>query len=139
VRNDNNVYFKHNVNGTWEYTDRMVDFLPTFSQMKDSLVIIEIKSVKTNNKLCQKCGQEYPFYYFDLSKSNKDGLQRWCKNCMITHKQNRGILKHKNKYCYKCCTTKEKDKFYKSHSTIDGYFDKCIDCVEKELKNDYHR
>lgn len=36
-------------------------------------------------KCCSRCGQTKPFTSFGKCRSNKDGYQRWCKECRKAH------------------------------------------------------
>lgn len=45
-----------------------------------------------DKKICKKCGRDLPICEFSKCKQNKDGLQRYCKECNRQY-----IVKHKEK------------------------------------------
>lgn len=46
-------------------------------------------------KVCSKCGRALPLSNFNRCTSNKDGLQRWCKDCQNEASRNRQKAKEK--------------------------------------------
>lgn len=63
-----------------------------------------IPAVPEGMKRCTKCGEVKPVSEFSRNKSNKDGLEWWCKSCRAKNKrkyyeQNRSkVAEYKRKY-----------------------------------------
>lgn len=57
-------------------------------------------------KTCTKCSRELTIDNFSKKKSNKDGLQKWCKDCCKTYS---------NKYCNKQVNRDKKIEYDKTY------------------------
>jgi len=55
----------------------------------------ETPSLVPTNKVCTKCGRTLPLSKFCRCTRNKDGLQRWCKDCQNEASRNRQKAKEK--------------------------------------------
>jgi hypothetical protein len=56
-------------------------------------------------RICTKCGVEKDIIEYSLHKPNKDGIHKWCKNCVKNHakeyhENNKTIIKEKHKKYY---------------------------------------
>lgn len=48
---------------------------------------------RIDEKVCGKCEQLLPHHSFHKSKKNKDGLQAWCKKCILANQRENAIKK----------------------------------------------
>ncbi|MFA5715611.1 MAG: hypothetical protein WC998_07720, partial [Candidatus Paceibacterota bacterium] len=89
-------------------------------------------------KICTKCGVEKDVGEFAIARSNKDGLQRWCRKCRKEHDEivhpNRKHNKHYDdehgkKTCRKCGVKKDISEFTKNKRSKDGISLYCRECT----------
>lgn len=98
-------------------------------------------------KTCQKCNQDKQFIQFNKNKSKKDGLDIYCKECVIEnskkYRPERIILLPQdpnNKICIKCSEEKSKTEFSTMKSQTDGLNYWCKICVKADRKDkDWHK
>lgn len=93
-------------------------------------------------KICQKCNQDKPFTQFNKNKSKKDGLDIYCKGCVIEnskkYRPERIILLPQdpnNKICVKCSEEKSKTEFTIMTKQSDGLNTYCKSCIKEDRKN----
>lgn len=91
-------------------------------------------------KVCIRCGIEKDVAEFAIARSNKDGLQRWCRECRKEHDRivhpNRKHNKHYDdehgkKTCRKCGVKKDIIEFSKNKKNRDGTSSYCKECAMK--------
>jgi hypothetical protein len=92
-------------------------------------------------KICQKCNQYKPLTQYNKNKSKKDGLDIYCKGCVIEnskkYRPERIILLPQdpnNKICVKCSKEKSKTEFSKMKSQTDSLNYWCRVCVKEDRK-----
>ena len=91
-------------------------------------------------KKCSKCNITQPLVCFYKEKCNKDGHQRYCKEC--SKNSNKHFYKNKkhppaniaNKCCSSCKQTKPTADFSTSVSSKDGWQQYCKKCVSLKGK-----
>lgn len=93
-------------------------------------------------KTCQKCNQDKQFIQFNKNKSKKDGLDIYCKECVIEnskkYRPERIILLPQdpnNKICIKCSKEKSKTEFTIMTKQSDGLNTYCKSCIKEDRKN----
>lgn len=96
-------------------------------------------------KVCSKCKMEQPLDNFSKDKNNKDGLQRWCRNCnkivwkkrYAKNKANSAALtgtEPLEKVCRNCKFLLPKEDFSKDSGSLDGLQDLCKSCAKVTWK-----
>lgn len=102
-----------------------------------------IKEAPEGMKWCWYCSKFHPIEEFSKNKSKPDGVQDECrravKQMVLDRKFKNNKKKNKEnlikeKLCVGCNTTKTIDNFIKNVSTLDGYSNLCIDCLNKNDK-----
>jgi len=93
-------------------------------------------------KICQKCNQDKPLTQYNKNKSKKDGLDIYCKECVIEnskkYRPERIILLPQdpnNKICVKCSEEKPKTEFTIMTKQSDGLNTYCRSCIKEDRKN----
>lgn len=83
-------------------------------------------------KVCKRDGAVKPVTEFWKSKTTRDGLQSWCKECMTEYKREnkraRQIYLGGVKLCKKCREIKPKTEFNACHAHKDGLQSYCKKC-----------
>lgn len=97
------------------------------------------------NKTCRNCKVDKDTIEFYKMTSGPDGLQNWCKPCMISHnnakakerKANGPTIIRDAKVCQDCNTRKPINQFYvKRGHSADGYGSYCKPCwVKRTVMN----
>ena len=107
-----------------------------------------VKGIK--QKLCTKCSKWKAESQFLRDRSSRDGLARWCRECLYKaagkpldpkRKSGRRNLRYeerhrvidgvRQKYCRKCKRWKNENEFYKNRSNRDGLDGRCKECLYK--------
>ena len=96
-------------------------------------------------KICTKCNEQKPYTQFYKEKANKDGHQRYCKNC--SKQTNSKWYKAVNnnvptvlvKTCSCCREQKSAILFYKQKNTKDGLQNMCKQCSTNYKKTNLDR
>lgn len=94
------------------------------------------------DKLCQKCGENFPIEMFRTSADSPDGHRNWCRNCDEKNGFTGGkyYVKFENatpiipvtvsrKTCDVCEEEKSTSHFQKDSGTTDGFGSTCKGCV----------
>jgi hypothetical protein len=87
-------------------------------------------------KLCKNCGVSKEYTEFHKRSKSKDGLQAWCKVCLLADNRRMDKIRYKNgptiirdaKVCQRCMTKKPVSQFPKKGSSADGYAPYCKPC-----------
>jgi hypothetical protein len=95
-----------------------------------------MEEVKT--KVCSRCKRVLPLTEFGKGSGNKDGLQRWCKECHFEyrlkvnpntkHRKHYESDKPEEKTCHKCGLIKPLDSFNKNKTEFGGLSNWCKEC-----------
>jgi hypothetical protein len=91
-------------------------------------------------KTCFRCGIARSAKFFGTDRSQKDGLNRFCKLCINTKRANQPqmfrFVEHLDheKVCSKCMTPKAFSEFSRHSSSSDGLSRKCKLCTSIDLK-----
>jgi hypothetical protein len=97
--------------------------------------------INDNKKVCTRCKQEKDIAEFTKDKNNKDGLNRWCKECQsLDHKQRLKKIVYielETKVCGRCHIEKDIDDFSNDKYSIDGHHSLCKQCRSKHHKKYY--
>jgi hypothetical protein len=93
-------------------------------------------------KVCKKCNQLLYLENYNKNKSKKDGLDIYCKSCVIEKSKKYRTLKSKivlssqnNKICTICTLEKPKSEFCKMKSQSDGLNYWCKSCTKEKTKS----
>lgn len=78
-------------------------------------------------KRCTKCGQDKPLTDFHKNKRSKDGLQYWCKPCVLSDVP-REPIEVEAKRCRDCGATKAASEFHSNKRAKDGLQPYCKPC-----------
>lgn len=76
-------------------------------------------------KRCTKCSQEKNTTEFFATNKYKDGLSKWCSNCI---NNNKSKPNSKYKFCPNCNNNRLKSNFFKSKKQPDGLTKWCKPC-----------
>lgn len=80
---------------------------------------MEREIIRKNIKTCTKCNEELTLDKFSKNKTNKDGLQSWCKKCISQYKIDR---KERYREYYKNYYIKNKE-YFKNYKSINKHND----------------
>lgn len=93
-------------------------------------------------KKCSNCGETKEYSEFHKRSNGKDGLQVWCKVCLLADNRRMYAHRYKNgptiiresKVCNDCNLKKPINQFYKKNSSADGYGSYCKPCWVKRVQ-----
>ncbi|MGW5778363.1 endonuclease domain-containing protein [Streptomyces sp. NPDC003863] len=91
------------------------------------------------SKRCVRCGEEKPRTSFAIKRSNLDGLQRECRDCMSEYHRERQISRGRrvrprvevpdgHKYCQRCGVIKPHSEWHRNATASDGLSTRCKAC-----------
>jgi hypothetical protein len=91
-------------------------------------------------KICKRCSIEKDYDKFSITKTSKDGLNSWCKDCKSEYskskRENRIIKDTGTKLCTNCKIEKDVDLFSIGNNK-DGLNNWCKDCNDEYGKSYY--
>ncbi|MBT2442255.1 endonuclease VII domain-containing protein [Streptomyces sp. ISL-36] len=90
-------------------------------------------------KRCARCGEEKPRASFAIKRSNLDGLQRQCRDCMADYHRDRQVARGQrvrprvevpegHKFCQRCGETKPHSEWHRNKTASDGLSTRCKAC-----------
>jgi len=92
-------------------------------------------------KTCYKCNLEKDVIHFNKNKSKSDGLDIYCKPCVIEksrkyspRKEKKQTVFENSRICLTCGAEKSNECFSKNKNTINGIYYYCKECVSSNNK-----